>query len=143
VVASEPTSTGRRGPELRNTWYRRSSPLGEVEPGDKGHVATSELTSVGRRDPELRNTWQRRSSTQQVGDTRGHVTCDSTRAHLNKEVTFGATRHVAVPEPTPVGRCGPKLQFIWQRVNVRHAPYLDLELVCGVSGLQGADIIAG
>jgi hypothetical protein len=50
---------------------------------------------------------------------------------------------MTVLEPTPVGRCGPKLQFTWQRVNVRHAPYLDLELACGVSDLQGADIIAG
>jgi hypothetical protein len=28
VAAPEPTSPGRRGPELRNTWQRRSSPLG-------------------------------------------------------------------------------------------------------------------
>jgi hypothetical protein len=131
VVASEPTSTGRRGSELRNTWYRRSSPLGKVEHEAKGHVATSEPTSIGRRGLELSNTWQCRSSTQQGGNTRGHGTRDSNRAHLNKEVRFGAVGHMAVPEPTPAGRCGPKLQFTWQRVNVRHAPYLDLELVCG------------
>jgi hypothetical protein len=35
------------------------------------------------------------------------------------------------PEPTFAGRCGPKLQLMWQHVDVRPAPCLDLELVCG------------
>jgi hypothetical protein len=47
VVAPELTSTGRRGLELRNTWQRRSSPLGEAEPGATGHVVALEPTSVG------------------------------------------------------------------------------------------------
>jgi hypothetical protein len=48
VAAPESTSTGRRGPEFRNTWQRRSSPLGEAEPGAMGHVPAPEPTSIGR-----------------------------------------------------------------------------------------------
>jgi hypothetical protein len=62
VAAPEPTSAGRRDPELRNTWQRQSSPLGETEPGAMKHVAAPEPTSAGRRGPELRNSWQRWSS---------------------------------------------------------------------------------
>jgi hypothetical protein len=40
-------------------------------------------------------------------------------------------RHVVAPEPTSVGRCSPKLQLTWHRVDAHPAPYLDLELVCG------------
>jgi hypothetical protein len=92
-------------------WQRRSSPLGETEPGAMGHVAAPEPTSAGRRGPELRNTWQHQSSTQQGGEARGHVTHGSTGAHLSKEVRSGAIGHVVVPEPTSAGRCGPKLQL--------------------------------
>jgi hypothetical protein len=84
VTASEPTSTGKRGPKLRNMWQRRSSHLGEVEPGTMEHVAAPEPTSTVRRGPELRNTWQRRSSTQQGGEFRDHGTCGNTRAQLSK-----------------------------------------------------------
>jgi hypothetical protein len=68
VTAPEPTLVGRRGSELRNTWQRRSSPLGEAEPGAMGHVAAPEPTLAGRRGPELRNVWRRRCSTQQGGE---------------------------------------------------------------------------
>jgi hypothetical protein len=54
-------------------------------------------------------------------------------------VRFGADGHVAAPEPTSAGRCGPKLQLTWQRVDARPAHCLDLELVCGLPGLQCAD----
>jgi hypothetical protein len=47
--------------------------------------------------------------------------------------------HVVASEPTSTGRCGLKLQLIWQHVDARRAPYLDLELVCRVLGLQGID----
>jgi hypothetical protein len=107
----ECTSVGRRGPKLRNTWQRRSSPLGEAEPGAMGHVAAPEPTSAGSRGPELRNTWQRRNSTQQGGEVWGHKTRGSTRAHLNKEVRSGAMGHVVALEPISAGRCGPKLQL--------------------------------
>jgi hypothetical protein len=42
VAAPEPTSAGRRGPELRNAWWRQSS----TQYGDdaRGHVAAPELT---------------------------------------------------------------------------------------------------
>jgi hypothetical protein len=83
VVAPEPTSTGWRGPELRNTWQRQSSPLGNAEPGAMGHGAAPEPTSSGRRGLELRNTWK--------------------------------------------------------HVDACPAPCLNLELVCGVPSLQGAD----
>jgi hypothetical protein len=137
MATTEPTSTGRQGPELRNTWQRRSSPLGEAEPGAMGHVAASEPTSAGRRGPELRNTCQRRSSTQQGGEARGHVTRGSTGAHLSKEVRSGATGHVEAPEPTFAGMCGPKLQLAWQRVDARSAHCIDLELVCGGTRSSG------
>jgi hypothetical protein len=135
--SSELTSAGRRGPKLRNTWQRRSSPLGEAEPGAMGHVATSKPTSAGRRGSELRNMWQRRSSTQQGGEARGHGPRGNTGAHLSKEVRSGATGHVALAEPTSAGRCGPKLQLAWQRVDARPAPCLNLELVCGGTRSSG------
>jgi hypothetical protein len=109
VAAPEPTSAGRQGLELRNTWQRRSSPPGEAEPGVMGHVAAPEPTSAGRRGPELRNTWRCRSSTQQGDETRDHGPRGSTGAHLSKEVRSGAAGHMAAPEPTSIGRCGPKI----------------------------------
>jgi hypothetical protein len=109
VVVPEPTLAERRGPELRNTWQHRSSPLGKAELGVMGHVAASKPTSIWRQGMELRNTWQRRNSTQQGGETRGHRTRGSTGAHLSKEVRSGVVGHVAAPEPTSVGRCDPKL----------------------------------
>jgi hypothetical protein len=96
VATSEPTSAGRRDPELRNTWQRQSSPLGEAESGAMGHVAAPEPTSAGRRDPELRNTWQRRSSP--LG-----------------EAEYGAMGHMAAPEPTSARRRGPELRNVWRR----------------------------
>jgi hypothetical protein len=104
-----------------------------------GHMAALEPNSAGRRGPELRNVWRRRSSTQQGDEAQGHGPCGSTVAHLSKEVRSGAAGHVTAPEPTSAGRCGPKLQLVWQRVDARPAPCLNLELVCGVPGLQGAD----
>jgi hypothetical protein len=106
-----------------------------------GHVAAPEPTSVGRRGPELRNAWRRRSSTQQGDEAQGHGPRGSTGAHLSKEVRSEATGHVAAPKPTSAGRCGAKLQLTWQCVDARSAPCLDLELVCGVPDLQGADKI--
>jgi hypothetical protein len=137
VAAPEPTSTGRRGPGLRNTWQRRSSPLGEVEPRAMGHVAAPEPISTGKRGLELRNTWQHRSSTQQGGEAWGHMTHGSTGAHLSKEVRSGATGHMAASEPISVERCGSKLQLAWQHVDAHPAPYLDLELICGGTRSSG------
>jgi hypothetical protein len=139
VTASEPTSAGRRGPELRNTWQRRSSPLGEAEPEAIGHVVAPEPTAIGRRGPKLRNVWRHRSSTQQGDEARSYGPRGSTGAHLSKEVRSGATGHMAALKPTSVGRCGPKLQLTWQRVDACHVLCLDLELVCEVPGLQGVD----
>jgi hypothetical protein len=56
VAAPEPTSAGRCGLELRNTWQRRSTPLGETESGAMKHVTASKPTSKGRRGLELTNT---------------------------------------------------------------------------------------
>jgi hypothetical protein len=47
MTTPEPTSIGRRGTELRNTWQRQKSPLGEAEAGPTGHVAAPEPTSIG------------------------------------------------------------------------------------------------
>jgi hypothetical protein len=131
VVAPELTSLGRRGPELRNTWQRQSSPLEEVQPRAMGHAAAPEPISAGRRGPELRNTWQCQSSTQQGGEAQGHETRGSTGAHLGRKARSEAAGHVEVLELTSIGRRGPELQGTWHRVDARHAPCLDLKLVCG------------
>jgi hypothetical protein len=70
VVAPELSS---RGGEAGATWQRRSSRLGDAEPGAMGHVATPEPTSAGRRGPELRNVCRHHSSTQQGDEAQGHV----------------------------------------------------------------------
>jgi hypothetical protein len=76
VATPEPTSVGRRGPELRNTWHRRSSTQqgGETQghrthgstgahlgrkarSGTAGHMKVPELTSIGRRGWVLQGTW--------------------------------------------------------------------------------------
>jgi hypothetical protein len=77
VAESELISTGRRGPELRNTWQRRSSTQKggearghvtrgstgahlskEVRSGAVGHVAAPVPTSAGRCGPKLQLAWQ-------------------------------------------------------------------------------------
>jgi hypothetical protein len=45
-------------------------------------------------------------------------------------------------KPTSTRRCGLKLQLVWKCVNARPATCLDLEFVCGLPGLQGADNVA-
>jgi hypothetical protein len=75
--------------------------------------------------------WQHRSSPQQGGEVQARGTRGSVGAHLSKETKSGATGHMVAPKPTSVGRCGLKLQHTWQRVDVRTAPYLDLDFVCG------------
>jgi hypothetical protein len=47
--------------------------------------------------------------------------------------------HVVAPKPTSTGRCGLKVQLTWQRMDAHPASCPDLELVCGVPGLQGID----
>jgi hypothetical protein len=54
----------------------------------------------------------------------------------------GAAGHVTAPKPTSAGRCGPKLQLAWQRVVARPTHCLDLELICGVPGLQVPTVIS-
>jgi hypothetical protein len=49
----------------------------------------------------------------------------------------GAAGHVAAPKPTSAGRQGPELQLVWQRVDTRPAPCLDLELICGGTRFSG------
>jgi hypothetical protein len=39
--------------------------------------------------------------------------------------------HLVAPEPTSAGTCGLKLQLMWQRVDTRVAPCVDLELIYG------------
>jgi hypothetical protein len=72
------------------------------------------------------------------GIARGHGTRGSTGTHLSREVRSETAGHVAAPERTSGGRCGPKLQLKWQRVDVRPTTYLDLEFICEVPDLQGA-----
>jgi hypothetical protein len=94
-----------------------------------GHVAAPELTSARRRGPRPWDTWRCRSPPLQVRS--GAEGRGSARAHLSNEARSGAVGHMVAPEPTPVERCGPKLQLTWQRVDARPVPCLDLELVCG------------
>jgi hypothetical protein len=102
-----------------------------------GHVVAPEPTSAGWRGPELRNTWQHRCSTQQGGEARGHGPHGSTGGHFSKEVRSEATGHVVAAEPTSVGRCGPKLLLVLQRVDACPALCLDLEVVCGGTRSSG------
>jgi hypothetical protein len=97
----------------------------------QGHVTAPEPTSAGRRGSELRNMWQRQSSTQQGGEAWGHGTCESTGAHLSRKARSETAGHVEVSELTWIGRRGPELQGMWQRVDARSASCLDLKLVCG------------
>jgi hypothetical protein len=94
-------------------------------------MAALVATSTGRRGPELRNMWQRRSSTEQGSEARVHGTRGGTRAHLDSKARSRAAGHVADSEPNTAWRCDPKLQLIWQLVEVRPTLYLDFELVCG------------
>jgi hypothetical protein len=48
-----------------------------------------------------------------------------------------AAGHVTAPEPTSARRCGLKLQLVWQHVDARVAPCLDLELVYGGTRSSG------
>jgi hypothetical protein len=75
--------------------------------------------------------WLRRSSPQYGGEVRGRGIHGSIGAHLGSKVRYGAAGHVAVPKPTSVGRRGPELQGMWQRVDAHPASCLDLKLVCG------------
>jgi hypothetical protein len=118
-VAAPELSSRRGRARSHGTHGSAESHIGrDARSGAEEHVAAPELNSVRRRGPEPRG---------------------STRAHLNKEVRFGVVGHVAAPEPASTERYGLKLQLAWQRVDARHIPYLDLELVCGVPSLQGAD----
>jgi hypothetical protein len=124
-------------------------PVIHSPPGAVGHMAALKLPSQesrgpsretrgsteaplsGRQSPEPWDTWQHRSSPRQGGKDRSRGTRGSVRAHLSKEARSEAAGHVVASEPTSAGRCGPKLQLMWQRVDARSAPYLDLELICG------------
>jgi hypothetical protein len=70
-------------------------------------------------------------TTSQEGRARSQVTRDSAGAHLNTEARSEAVGYVVALKPTYVGRCGLKLQLMWQRVDAHTTPCLDLELVCG------------
>jgi hypothetical protein len=65
----------------------------------------------------------------QEGRAQIHGTRGSVEAHLSKEAMSGIAGHVEALEPTSVGRCGLKLQLIWQRVDARSDPCLNLERV--------------
>jgi hypothetical protein len=105
--------------------------LKTCEPSCVPRVARPFFIPVVHSPPGLWDTWQHRSSPHQGGKDRSRETRGSAGGHLSKEVRSGVTGHVVAPEPTSTGRCGPKLQLTWQRVDTRHAPCLDLELVYG------------
>jgi hypothetical protein len=70
----------------------------------KGHMAALELISARRQVLGPRDTWQRQNPPRQGGEVRGRGTRGSAGAHLGSEVRFGATRYMAAPEPTSIGR---------------------------------------
>jgi hypothetical protein len=59
--------------------------------------------------------WQRQSPPQPGGEVRSHRTCGSVGAHLSREVRSRVIGHVAVSEPTLVGRRGLEPYDTWQR----------------------------
>jgi hypothetical protein len=128
MAASEPSSVGRLGPELRNMWQHQSPPqlggwvwssgtrggtraLLSWKAGSKaaGHMAAPKLSSVGRRDPELWDTWQHQNPPQLGGGLRSYGTHGGIRALLSWEAGSGATGHMAAPEPYLAGRRSPEL----------------------------------
>jgi hypothetical protein len=100
-----------RGCETRGS--TRAYLAKEVRTGAEGHVVASELTSARRQEPRPRDTWQHQISPQHGGEVRGHRTHGSVVAHLSTEARSEAAGHVAAPEPTSTGRCGPKLPLMW------------------------------
>jgi hypothetical protein len=95
VVAPEPISAGRRGPEPQDTRHRRSSPQsgGEVRShrtcGSTGVHLNQEASSgaAGHR--------QRQSPHQSGDKVRSHRTRGSAGAHFSREARSGAVGHVA------------------------------------------------
>jgi hypothetical protein len=111
-------------------------PVVHSPPGAVGHVAAPELLSHEGR-AQSRGTRAAPELPSQEGRAQSHGTRGSAGAHLSKEARSGATEHMMAPEPTSAGRCGPKLQLMWQYVGARPAPCLDLELVCGGTRSSG------
>jgi hypothetical protein len=117
----------RQSPE---PWAHGSTGTPPQEGRALGYVAAPELTSARRRGTRARDTWRRRSPPQQGGEVRSHGTRGGAGAHLSKVARSRAAGHMAVPETTSAGSCDPKLQHMWQCVDARSTPCLDLELVC-------------
>jgi hypothetical protein len=63
------------------------------------------------------------------------MTRSSIEALLSKLDRSEAVGHVAAPEATSIGMRGSKPHDVWQRVDARHAPCLDLKSVYRVSDL--------
>jgi hypothetical protein len=101
VAAPDPSSAGRRGPELWDTWQRRIPPLWgggvwsrgtcgstkalhdrEARSKAIGHVTAPEPSPARRQDPEPQDTWQYRSPPQQKGEVRSCRTRGSTPCAL-------------------------------------------------------------
>jgi hypothetical protein len=144
VVVSEPSRTGRRGPEPWDTWQRQSPPeqggrvwscgtrgnagaLPSRDAGSRaaGHVAMPDPSRAGRRGPEpsrsgrqapeLRNMWQHRSPPKQGRGVRSRGACGNAGALPIREAGSGATGHVATPEPSQAGTRDTEPRGTWQR----------------------------
>jgi hypothetical protein len=109
MEASELSSWGGRAQSRETHGSTGALPCGEAGSRAEGHVAAPEPISTGRRGLELRDTWLCQSPPRQGGGVQSHVSRGSAGAHLSKEAGFGATCHMAVPEPTLAGRQGPEL----------------------------------
>jgi hypothetical protein len=103
----------------------------EVGSGAVRHMAALEPSRARRWGPQSCDTWQHRSPPEQGGRVRCREARGSTRSCLSREAGFGAVGHVAASEPISIWRQGPELQNMWQCVDVRHSPYLDLKVICG------------
>jgi hypothetical protein len=122
VAASEPSSTGRQGPELLDTWWHESPPQqgGEAQSyctrggtealprtkkgsGAAGHVVALEPSPAGRWGPELLDTWRHQSPPQRGGRVQSCWICGGTNALLSGEAGSRAAGHMATPKPSSAG----------------------------------------
>jgi hypothetical protein len=95
-------------------------------------VTAPELPRAGQRELEPQGTWRPRSCPGLAAGAgaAGYVVASGWAAGA------GVAGHVTASKPTSTRRRGPELQLVWQHVDTRSAPCLDLELVC--EGIQSS-----
>jgi hypothetical protein len=118
------------------SWSRRTCDGPGAAPGwaagakAAGHVVAPELPWAGQRELEPQDTCQPRSCPGLGSGSWSRRTHGGPGAAPGWAAGVGAAGHVAASKPTSAGRRGPELQLVWQHVDTRPAPCLDLELIC-------------